>query len=245
MGMKVGVISNVHGNLKALVAALSEIEKLKENGKNIERVIVIGVFGYMPYPKEVYKLLLNSNLLCVRGRIDHLIAKWSDMDEDSKKQFTAEEPFLAKIVEWNWEKMGRDARKWIRNDVPAFLFDKFGDNEFIFSYGKPFNIHSEVKPKMPLSYYESIMASIRKSEMLIVAGYEPFIAETTYGKVVCPGGAGLHKKGLKPSFAVIDTTNLDVSFHEFSYSKKDVEDRIRELMPPEFEELVSLLYHGI
>jgi len=37
---------------------------------------------------------------------------------------------VEKIVEWNWEEMGREARKWIRNDVPALLFEKFGDNEF-------------------------------------------------------------------------------------------------------------------
>ena len=244
--MKIAVVSNLHGNLKAFATALGEIEKLKERGKDIEKVVVIGIFGYMPYPKEVYKLLSQaSNILCVRGRIDHVIAKWSDMSEEEKEEFRAEEPFLAKIVEWNWEEMGREARKWIRNDVPAFLFEKFGDNEFAFSYGKPFNIHSEVKPKMPLSYYESIMSSIKKYEMLVVAGYEPLLAETVYGKIVCPGGTGIHKRNMKPSFAVIDTASLDVSFHEFDYARKEVEDRLRELELPEFNKLLDLLYHGI
>ncbi len=244
--MKVAVVSNVHGNLKALATAFSEIEKMKESGKDIEKIVVIGIFGYMPYPKEVYKMLSDApNVLCVRGRIDHMIAKWSDMSEEEKEEFRAEEPFLAKVVEWNWEEMGRDARKWLRNFVPALLFEKFGDNEFAFSYGKPFNIHSEVLPKMPLSYYESIMAAVRKYEMLVVAGYEPFLAETKYGKIACPGGLGVHKKGLKPSFAIIDTASLDISFHEFEYAKKEVEDRLRELNPPELDKLVDFLYHGV
>ncbi len=243
--MKVAVVSNVHGNLKALATAFGEIEKMKESGKDIEKIVVIGIFGYMPYPREVHKMLANaSNVLCVRGRIDHLIAKWSDMSDEEKEDFRAEEPFIAKIVEWNWEAMGREARKWLRNDVPALLFEKFGDNEFAFSYGKPFNIHADVLPKMPLSYYESIMASIKKYEMLVVAGYEPFLAETVYGKVVCPGGL-IHRKGVKPSFAVIDTASLDVSFHEFDYARKEVEDRLREVKPPELERLVDILYHGV
>jgi len=75
--MKIAALSNLHGNLKAIATALSEIEKMKERGKDVEKVVVIGIFGYMPYPREVYKLLSQaSNVLCVRGRIDHLIAKW-------------------------------------------------------------------------------------------------------------------------------------------------------------------------
>ncbi len=243
--MKLVVMSNVHGNLKALAKAFSEVEKLKEEGKEIEKVVVIGIFGYMPYPKEVYKMLSNAeNVLCVRGKIDQMIVKWSE-SEELREELKEEDPFLAKIVEWNWENMGREARKWIRNDVPALLFEKFGDNEFGFSYGKPFEVNSEVLPKMPLSYYESIMAAIKKYEMLVVAGYEPFLAETIYGKVVCPGGVGVQKKGFNASFAVIDTTTLDVSFYEFDYEKKEVEDKIKELKPPEYEKLIDLLYHGI
>ena len=243
--MKLAVLSNVHGNLKALVEALSEIEKLKENGKNIEKTIIIGIFGFMPYPKEVFKLLSNAqNILCVRGKIDHLIAKWSE-DDEIKEELREEDPFLANIVEWNWENMGRDARKWLRNEVPALLFEKFGDNEFGFSYGKPFDIHSEVLPKMPLSYYESIMASIKKYEMLVVAGYEPFVAETVFGKIACPGGIGVQKKGFKPRFLIVDTATLDVSFYEFEYPRKEVEDRLKELKPPEYSKLIDILYHGI
>jgi len=98
---------------------------------------------------------------------------------------------------------------------------------------------------MPLSYYESIMSSIKKYEMLVVAGYEPLLAETVYGKIVCPGGVGIHRKKMKPSFAVVDTASLDVSFHEFDYAKKEVEDRLKELKPPELDRLLDMLYHGV
>ncbi|AEA47497.1 metallophosphoesterase family protein [Archaeoglobus veneficus] len=245
--MQVAVISNLHGNLLALASALSKIERLREKGEEINKIYVLGVFGLMPYPKEVYQFISSAeNIFPVRGKYDHLIAKWRELEEDEKERLREDHPdFVIRMIEWNWEMLGKDGRSWLRNDVPAFIIEKFGEkNEILFVYGEPFNPTGEdVKPKMPTSYYESLLAPLRKYEMLVVAGPIPFIAETRYGKVVCPGSAGFQPiKDSKPSFAIIDTDNMYVAFDDFEYSKKDVEDRIKEYDLP--SELIDLLHHG-
>uniref|UniRef100_A0A7C4S5E9 Uncharacterized protein n=1 Tax=Geoglobus ahangari TaxID=113653 RepID=A0A7C4S5E9_9EURY len=68
---------------------------------------------------------------------------------------------------------------------------------------------------MATSYYEKFTAPF-KYEMIIVGSRKPFIAETTYGKVV----------------------GVEVDF-----DAGDVEARIKEENLP--EEIVKILYHGI
>ncbi len=235
------VASNLHGNLIALKRLLEEVEKLKEEGKDIKGIYILGVFGYMPYPKEVHEVLMERGILATRGRIDHLIARWRDLSEEEKEEIPELERF---IVEWNREKLGKDGRSWIRNEVPAFLAERFGDNEFLFTYGSPFDpINGEVLPNQPSSYYEQLLAPLKKYEMLIVGGYEPFIAETPYGKVVCPGVCGFYTKGTSPTFALIDTRSLDASIYDFDFDRGEVEKRIKEENLP--EEIVRILHHGL
>ncbi len=240
--MKVAVISNLHGNLIAISAFLSEMEKLREKGESIDKIYVLGVFGYFPYPKEVCELISGSNgyIVPVRGLYDHAIARFSDEKEELVEELSELE---YKIVEWNFEKLGRNCRKWLRNDVPAFLLEKFGNNDIFFVYGSPFNpISGQVKPKQPTAYYENIMAPFRKYEMIVVAGKEEFLVETRYGKIVCPGTVSFYQKERKPTYAIIDTRSLDVHFGAFDFKKSEVEGRIKEENLP--EEALELLYHG-
>lgn len=242
MIMKIAVASNLHGNLLALSAMLGKIEKLKEDGENIEKVYVLGIFGFFPYAKEVYELISGSGdyIKAIRGIYDHAIARYSEDRENLNQELTEIE---LKAVEWNYESLGREGRKWIRNYVPAFVAEKYGDNEFFMCYGSPFDLlKGEVLPSQPTAYYETILSPIRKYEMLAVAGNDRFVVETKYGKIVCPGVIGYYRRGEKPSFAVIDTRNLDVYFEEVEFRRSEVEERIKaEKLPEEF---VNFLYHG-
>ena len=235
------VAANLHGNFIALNSMLERVsdlkEELKEEGREIKEIFILGVFGYMPFPKETYEFLRESDIRCVGGKFDHLIAKWPEMGEEEKKEFPELDRFM---IEWNRSKLESDGRRWIRFEVPSFLLRKYGDNEVFFVYGDPFDpIGGEVLPEMATSYYEKFIAPF-KYEMIVVGSRKPFIAETTYGKVVGVGVAGL--KG-SPTFALIDTRNLDVSFYDFDFDVGEVEKKIKEENLP--EEIVKILHHGI
>ena len=100
------VASNLHGNAVALKTLLERVERLKENF-DIKAVYVLGVFGYMPYPKETYELMVENNVRAVRGRIDHLIAEWHELEDEEKENLSELE---RKIVEWNWDQLGKEGR---------------------------------------------------------------------------------------------------------------------------------------
>ncbi len=114
-------------------------------------------------------------------------------------------------------------------------------------YGSPYDpINGLVKPNQPSSYYESILAPFKKYEMLVVGGYKRFIVETMYGKVACPGTCGVYAS--QPSFAMIDTRSLDVSFEEFDFESgkvgNDIKDRLTELSEDELDTISGILHHG-
>ncbi|RLI79002.1 metallophosphatase family protein [Archaeoglobales archaeon] len=231
--MQIAVVPDVQGNLMALSSAIAEIEKLKESGRKIEKIYILGLLGYFPYPKEVVELVKNSKTIsAVRGKFDHLIARWSEIDEI--EDFP---DYIIKTVEWNWRELGK-LRAWLRNELPAFLVENFGNNRFLFVYGDPFNpVNGEILPKKPTSYYEQFTSPL-KYDLIVVSSKEPFIAETRHGKIVCAGSIVRQT----PTFAVIDTKTTDVSFFDFEFNRKSVEDRIKEKGLP--KELIEILYRG-
>ncbi|RUM44619.1 MAG: metallophosphatase family protein, partial [Desulfocapsa sp.] len=66
------VASNLHGNVIALNSLLEKVERLKDDGLKIRGVYILGVLGYMPYPKETYETIVKNGVIAVRGKFDHL-----------------------------------------------------------------------------------------------------------------------------------------------------------------------------
>jgi predicted phosphodiesterase len=71
---RVAVITDIHGNLPALEAALARIEDL-----GIDRIFCGGdLVGYGPHPNEVCALLAERGIPTIYGNYDHAIAREND-----------------------------------------------------------------------------------------------------------------------------------------------------------------------
>ncbi|NOY10983.1 MAG: hypothetical protein GXO67_02610 [Archaeoglobi archaeon] len=223
----IAIVSNVHSNLPALAEFLSRVERLKEEGKEVERIYIISAIGLMPYPSETVRLLSErpeGYIRVISGKYDRLIARWGEMNEKEKEEAVGRE--LAEVLDVYWDMLGHDGRKWLRTEPESFLTDKFDSNEFYFTYGlidSPDEMPAENETP---SYYESRFAELKKYEVISVAGRGHYAVNTKIGKIVCPGTLGV---GKSPAFALVDTSTLAVSFESFSYNIKEVEDRINEL----------------
>lgn len=251
--MQIAVVSNLHGNLPALESIISEAQSLKQHGREIERIYIIGVLGFMPYPRRVYETIHNSQdfLIPVKGKYDQLISTYHELDEATLEEIKDVLPhFVIDMVEWNRDLIGKDGRNWLHY-MPSYTTGKFGNNEFFFVYGDLFKQveestlfdQEELKPKMPVSYYENFLEPLRTYEVVVIGGRTHYVAETRYGKVICPGSCGLKPtRDARPHFAVIDTVNTDVSFFEFDFEKTYTYKKIKELKLP--GETTDLLYHG-
>lgn len=236
--MQIVVASNCHGSLPALASLLAEIEKLKERGRDISRIYLVGIFGIFPYAREVYELLSSDSsdyLIPVKGKHDRMIEKPERMNE-------AEElpEFEKKALLFSHDALGHEGRKWLRTSVASSVAENFGDNRFYFTYSP---VSNDVRAKMPTSYYESLLSGLEKYDVVAVAGYQPFVVKTRHGKLVCPGSISIAaERDAKPSFAVIDVETTAVEFFNLHYNRAEVEKSIRDAGLP--DEIVKILYHG-
>ncbi|EDS77612.1 phosphodiesterase, family subfamily [Clostridium botulinum C str. Eklund] len=69
--MKIAIFSDVHGNLEALKAVLSDIKS-----KNVDRIVCLGdLVGYGPFPNEVIDIVRNENILNIVGNYDTAVVQ--------------------------------------------------------------------------------------------------------------------------------------------------------------------------
>lgn len=64
--MKIGIISDIHGNLEALEEAFSNISE-----RNVDTIVCLGdLTGYGPYPNEVVEFIREKHILNILGNYD-------------------------------------------------------------------------------------------------------------------------------------------------------------------------------
>ena len=64
--MKIAVISDIHGNIYALMKALEDIDEQK-----VDKIICLGdLVGYGPHPNEVVALIKRREIPCIKGNYD-------------------------------------------------------------------------------------------------------------------------------------------------------------------------------
>jgi predicted phosphodiesterase len=98
--MRYGVISDVHGNLPALEAALAEVHRA-----GVDQVLCVGdLVGYGPLPNECVARVAESGALVVAG--NHDLAAVGRLDPHGS-------PLARSTMEWTREALAEDAREYL------------------------------------------------------------------------------------------------------------------------------------
>ena len=99
--MRVAALSDIHGNLPALEAVLTEVER-----EDVDAIVVAGDTISGPWPAEVFDALTAAGAVFVRGNVDRLalsggegaIGDWSATRLGERKAAVAEWPLTAKLT---------------------------------------------------------------------------------------------------------------------------------------------------
>ena len=89
--MKIGLISDIHGNKKALDAVLEQLEK-----ENIDKIICLGDFvGGAPMSEEVVQKIINmgQKVIAVRGNRERYIIEGMPKIVHDEKVKVSDEQF--------------------------------------------------------------------------------------------------------------------------------------------------------
>jgi putative phosphoesterase len=200
------VITDVHGNLPALEAALARIEEL-----GIERVFCGGdLVGYGPHPNEVCTLIAVREIPTIYGNYDYAIAR--DDEDCGCAYVTRHDRELGQLsVNWTLANTSRDTKGFMRG-LPFDLRFPVGGVDVHLVHGSPRKVNEYLFEDKPASLYERLAAAESGSVLVFGHTHKPWVGEYGGVRFVNCGSVGKPKDGdPRVAFAVLRATGASVS----------------------------------
>ena len=225
----VAVITDIHGNLLALQAALARIEEL-----GIERVFCGGdLVGYGPHPNEVCALIAQRDIQTIYGNYDFAIAR--DLEDCGCAYITSHDRELGqRSVDWTLAHTSQYSKDFMRG-LPFDLHFPVAGVDVHLVHGSPRKVNEYLFEDKPASLYERLAAD--ESDPVLVFGHthKPWVRE--YGGVlfVNCGSVGKPKDGdPRGAFAVLSSGSggVAVSIERVEYDADAVAAEIRQVGLP-------------
>jgi putative phosphoesterase len=231
----VAVITDLHGNLPALQAALARIDELA-----IERVYCGGdLVGYGPHPNEVCALIAEREIPTIYGNYDYAIAR--DLDDCGCAYITPRDRELGqRSVVWTLEHTDRAAKDFMRA-LPFDLRFQLGDRDVHLVHGSPRKVNEYLFEDKPARLYERLAGAEEADAMVFGHTHQPWMHEFGGVLFVNCGSVGKPKDGdPRGAFAVLDLDEHGAVGARIERVAYDAESVAREVaaagLPAEFAE---------
>jgi putative phosphoesterase len=229
-GRKVAVITDIHGNLPALEAALGRIEEL-----GVERVLCGGdLVGYGPWPNEVCRLIEERAIPTIYGNYDYAIGR--DLDDCGCAYRDAHDRELGqRSVAWTLEHTDRRSKEFMRG-LPFDLRFQLGDRRVRLVHGSPRKVNEYLFDDKPARTFERIAAGANCDVLVFGHTHKPWIDEFGGVQFVNCGSVGKPKDGdPRGGFAVLEDVDdaVDARIERFSYDAEYVAERVSDAGLPE------------
>jgi len=222
--MRVGIISDVHGNLVALEEVLERLE-------SCEKIYCAGdVVGYYPFPNEVVETFQRMEIESVMGNHDYAVAN---------NDFWGFNPYAAEAGVWTRKNMKREYLIWL-SKLPI----KIETDWFSVYHGTPaddetaFEVY--IYPDDPIIF--EFLRIIGKN---VIVGHThiQFLRESGGKFFVNPGSVGQPRDGdPRAAFAIYDTEKNKFELKRVRYNIDEVCEAVERAGLPEF--LCNRLYDG-
>lgn len=239
MSSRVAVITDIHGNLPALEAALRRIDEFE-----IGAVYCGGdLVGYGPRPNEVCRMIEERGIPTIYGNYDYAIAR----DDDDCGCFypTPKDREIGEAsVAWTLEHTDQRSKQFMR-DLPFDLRFELAGKRVRLVHGSPRKVNEYLLEDRAASTFERIAKLADCDILLFGHTHKPWVRE--YGGVlfVNCGSVGKPKDGdPRGSFALLAASNggVSVSIERVEY---DVHLVAREIENVELaQELAEQLEFG-
>jgi putative phosphoesterase len=196
---RVAVITDIHGNLRALQAALAAID-----GLGIEEIYCGGdLVGYGPHPNEVCALIHEREIPTIYGNYDYAIAR--DLDDCGCAYVTQHDRELGqRSVAWTLANTDQAAKDFM-HQLPFDLWFPLGSEDVHLVHGSPRKVNEYLFEDKPASLYERLAAAENAGVLVFGHTHKPWMH--TYGGVlfVNCGSVGKPKDGdPRAAFAILE-----------------------------------------
>lgn len=203
--MKVAIISDIHANMLALEAVITDAVLQK-----CEHVYCLGDLALAgPQPKEVMDYVMQqNNWTIIQGNTDKMIANYNA----EVAQFLEEQyPVMANAIA-NDVKILDDSYRAYLDMLPPQLSTTIEGTSVLMVHGSPRANNEDILPSQPLEYIEEIIDGT--SEKLILCGHThiPCGYQTNSGQTVVNVGSVGRPMTKKPQACYVVADFKDGSF---------------------------------
>lgn len=238
--MKVAVLSDIHGNMQALMSVVEDIEN-----NNCEKVFCLGDLAMAgPEPAKVISYVKNQkNWVVIQGNTDKMIADFSpEILNNTEKAF----PVMAHALVEDVLFLSDEEKSYLKNLPPQKELLLEGV-KILLVHGSPRRNNEDILPDMPLDKLEEIIKDTDADLILcghthVPAGYQTNTKQT----VVNVGSVGRPMtQDPKACYCVIDIKNGTFSLeHRFvDYDREKAAKIMRSHNFDGAEKLAEMILH--
>ena len=231
---RVAVITDIHGNLPALEAALGRIGQL-----DIDSIYCGGdLVGYGPWPNEVCRLIEERGIPTIYGNYDYAIGR-DEEDCGCAYRDPHDRELGEKSIAWTLEHSDQRSKDFMRQ-LPFDLRFDLGAQRVRVVHGSPRKVNEYLFEDKPARTFERIAVGSDCDVLVFGHTHQPWIHE--YGGVlfVNCGSIGKPKDGdPRGGFGVIEPSNEGVQarIERFEYDVDYVADEVAKSgLPAEYGE---------
>lgn len=205
--MRIGFVSDIHGNLPAFKVVLERLE-------GIEVYCLGDLVGYNPYPNEVIEIVRKRGINCIMGNHDYAVLT-GDVSNFSY--------IAAEAVMWTKKRTSDNNLKFLAS-LPKVL-SKRG---FYMVHGSPRDPLDEyVFPEH--SYMDAFLELIEQDILVMGHTHVPFVHSSEKGIIFNPGAVGQPRDGdPRASYAIFDTDTGKISIERAEYDINTVAGEIKK-----------------
>lgn len=231
--MKIALISDIHSNIFALEAVLSDIRVRK-----LDLTICVGdLAGYCTFPNEVINKIREQNILTIMGNYDEAVGNElmvCGCDYPAPKDMEN----ASKSLNWSIDETMEENKSFLRG-LPKEINMVFESKTIKFVHGSPRKLNEYLKENSVEA--EEVMSGL--SEDILVCGHthKPYFKRYGNKMLINAGSVGKPKTGNpKANYVVLDIADtLNIEIVEVSYDHEKAAAAIEKAgLPAEFAELI-------
>jgi predicted phosphodiesterase len=177
--MKVAALYDVHGNLPALEAALSEVD-----GEGVDLILCGGDLLLGPQPSECLELMKERDATFIRGNCDRNVASGA-----------GEEGLWLDRVKWTASRLSDEQLAFVRTWLESVSIEVDGLGPTLFCHGSPRSDEEIITAITPPKRLDPILDGVR--ERVAVCGHTHVQFDRQIGdrRLVNAGSVGLPYEG--------------------------------------------------
>lgn len=237
--MKIGVISDIHGNIKALNAVLDEFKK-----KNIEQMICCGdIIGIGPRSEETVQKVMEykDKLIAVRGNHEQYLLKGIP-DMLHGRPMRDEE---RKFHQWTHGRLSEESKQFLES-FPCEQFIEINNKKiyithYAYDENKKFKKHI-LEPT--LEEADELFSEINADIILFGHTHKKIFNKSKTKWYINPGPLGCPGTTNNAYFGILDIEESNIKYENLSveYDANSVINEIEELKYPYYKIVLGVFF---